>query len=67
MAPLMRPYSGGVPHSTTRGTTSRIYNYVLGTFGEKKKEKKEDWQQMLAQVPSLKKKVKNKKKDTFKH
>ena len=30
--------------------TTRIYNYVPGGFGEKKK-KEEDWQQMLAQVP----------------
>ena len=36
--------------------TTRIYNYVLGSFGEKKeKKKKEDWQQMLAQVPIFKK------------
>ena len=31
------------------GPTTRIYNYVLGGFGEKKKGKekeKEDWQQM---------------------
>ena len=34
------------------GPTTRIYNYVLGGFGKKKKkEKKEDWQQMLAQMP----------------
>ena len=33
--------------------TARIYNYVLGGFG---KEKKEDWQQLLAQVPVFKKK-----------
>ena len=33
--------------------TTRIYNYVLGGFGEKKtrKKKKGDWQQTLAQVP----------------
>ena len=37
------------------GPTSRIYNYVLGGFGETKKKKKTDWQQMLAQVPILKK------------
>ena len=38
--------------------TARIYNYVLGGFGEKKeKRKKEDWQQMLAQMPIFKKKV----------
>ena len=40
------------------GPTTRIYNYVLGGFGEKKKKKKKDWQQMLAQVPILKKKKK---------
>ena len=33
----------------------RIYNYVLGGFAEKKK-KKNDWQQMLAQVTIFKKK-----------
>ena len=39
------------------GPTTRIYNYVLGAFGEKEEEEegKEDWQQMLAQVPILKK------------
>ena len=36
------------------GPTTRIYNYVLGGFGEKKEEK--NWQQILAQVPILKKK-----------
>ena len=40
------------------GPTTRIYNYVVGGFGEKKKnkkrlatekrKKKEDWQQVLA-------------------
>ena len=35
--------------------TTRIYNYVLGGFGEEKKKKKNDWQQMLAQVPIFKK------------
>ena len=38
------------------GRTTRIYNYVLGGFGERKKEKIKDWQQMLAQVPIFKKK-----------
>ena len=39
------------------GHTSKIYNYVLGRFGEKKlKKEKNDWQQLLAQVPILKKK-----------
>ena len=42
------------------GPTARIYNYVPGSFGEKKKneKKKKDWQQMLAQVPIFKKKKK---------
>ena len=44
------------------GLTTKIYNYVLGGFGEKKQEKKkEDWQQLLAQVPIFKKKSKKKK------
>ena len=41
--------------------TTRICNYVLGGFGEKKKKnqkKKEDWQQLLAQVPIFKKRKK---------
>ena len=37
------------------GPTTRIYNHVLGGFGEKKKKKK-DWQEMLAQGPIFKKK-----------
>ena len=42
------------------GPTTRIYNYAPGCFGEKKKKekKRKDWQQMLAQVPILKKKKK---------
>ena len=36
------------------GPTTRIYNYVLGGFEEKKKKKK-DWQEMSAQVPIFKK------------
>ena len=39
------------------GWTTEIYNYVLEGFGEKK-QKKRDWQQLLAQVPILKKKKK---------
>ena len=39
------------------GRTTRIYNYLLRGFGEKKNKKKnEDWQQTLAQVPILEKK-----------
>ena len=38
------------------GPTTEIYNYVLVGFGEKKQgKKKEDWQQLLAQVPIFKK------------
>ena len=37
------------------GLTTEIYNYVLGGCGEKKAEKKKDWQQLLAQVPIFKK------------
>ena len=42
------------------GPTTKIYNYVLGGFGEKKQKekknekKKEDWQQLSAQVPIFK-------------
>ena len=39
--------------------TTRIYNYILGGFGEKK-EKRKDWQRMLAQVPIFNKKEKRK-------
>ena len=35
MSPLIRPRWGSIPHSTTSGTHTRIYNYVLGSFGEK--------------------------------
>ena len=42
--------------------TTRMYNYVLGGIREKKKKrKKEDWQQILPQVPVFKKQ----KKSTF--
>ena len=37
------------------GPTTRIYNYVLGDFGEKKEKNDwKDWQQMLAQGQSSK-------------
>ena len=40
------------------GPATRIYNCVLGDFGEKrKKRKKEDWQHKLAQVPKLRKRI----------
>ena len=41
------------------GPTTKIYNYVLGGFGEEKagKKQKEDWQQFLAQVPMFKKNI----------
>ena len=52
-APLIRAAS----HiAQPEALTTKIYNYILGGFGERKKEKKEDWQQMLAQVPIFKKK-----------
>ena len=44
--------------SQLEGPAARIYNHVQGGFGEKKKkrkEKKEDWQQMLAHVPIFQK------------
>ena len=38
-------------------STTKICNYVLGEFGEKKQKKiHEDWPQLLAQVPIFKKK-----------
>ena len=41
-------------------TTENTYNYVLGGFGDLKKaeKKKEDWPQLIAQVPIFKKKKK---------
>ena len=39
------------------GPTTRIYNYVLGALGRRRR-KKRGWQQMLAQVPIFKKKAK---------
>ena len=47
LAPLIRPCGGGV-HIAELGPTTRMYNYELGGFGEKRKKKK-DWPQMLAQ------------------
>ena len=54
-----RPFSLLSEQRQKRPTT-KIYNYELRGFGEKKAEikKKEDWQQLLAQVPILKKKKK---------
>ena len=43
------------------GPTTTIYNYVLESLGEKRREKEErDGQQLLAQVPIFKKNNKNK-------
>ena len=42
-------------NSQPEGRTTRVHNYVPGGFGQKKKNKKEDWEQMLAQVPIFKK------------
>ena len=58
-ADLARPSShteAASHRAQLEGPTTRIYNHVLGGFGEKKKGNKKDWQQMLAQVPILKKK-----------
>ena len=41
------------------GLTTRIYNYVLGLWGEKNKQ--EDWQPMLAMGQSSLKKIKSSK------
>ena len=38
-------------------TSKKIYNYILGGFGEEKSREK-DWQQLLAQVPIFKKQKK---------
>ena len=44
---------------TTRRTHTIICNYALGGFGDKKQKenRKEDWQQLLAQVTNFKKKI----------
>ena len=45
------------PHTEElEGPTTKIYNCVLGLWGREKKEREVDWQQMLAQSKSLKKK-----------
>ena len=57
------------------GPTTKIYNYVLEGLGQKKaggkkREKKKDWQQLLAQVPIFKKnffKKRTKMRDTTTH
>ena len=42
-----------MPHiAEPEGPTTRLLNYVLQGFGEKKK-KEEDWPQMLPQVPKV--------------
>ena len=43
--------------------TTRIYNYVLGSFEEKKKGR--DWQQMLAQGQSSSLKKQKKERENF--
>ena len=53
--PRSSGHAEAVPYvAQPEGPTIRIYNYVLGSCGEKK-EKKKDWQQTLAQVPIFKK------------
>ena len=58
MAPLNRPRWGGAHIAQPEGPTTRIYNSAMGGFREKKKEEKNDEQQILAQVPIFKKKNK---------
>ena len=43
------------------GFTTRIYNYVLGLWWGKKRERGEDWQQMLAQGKSFPAKTRHQK------
>ena len=50
-----------VTHIELEGLTTKIHNYVWD-FGEKKKKREEDWQQMLAQSESFPAKNKNLKK-----
>ena len=40
MAPLIRPRWAASHIAQPEALTTRIYTYVLGSFGEKKKEKK---------------------------
>ena len=56
MAPLISHAAGASHMPQLGGPTTKIYNYVLGGFGEKKQEKnkKEGWRQMLAQVSIFK-------------
>ena len=57
MALLIRPCGGTVPYITIRGTHNQnIQLYAGGLWGEEEEEKKEDWQQTLAQVPIFKRK-----------
>ena len=60
---LLISHAEAVSHiAELEGPTTRIYNYVLGGFGEKKGEKEEDWQWILAQEPifnNKKKKLSN--------
>ena len=52
-------HAEGASHvAEPEGPMAKIYNYVLGSFGEKNKKKRNDWQQLLAQVPIFKKKKK---------
>ena len=61
--PLIKLYCGSISHRRTRMT----YNYDIwlcaGALG--RKEKKEDWQQMLAQGQHSSQKIKNKKNLRF--
>ena len=44
-----------MPH--LEGPATKIYNSVLGGVSERRRRGKRDWQQLLAQVPIFKKKI----------
>ena len=56
MALLIRHAEAASHMPQLEGPATKVYNYILGGFGEKKQEKKDDWQQLLTQVPIFKKK-----------
>ena len=39
LAPLIKPRWGSIPQAELQGSTTRIHNYVLGGFVEKKNKK----------------------------
>ena len=65
MALLVRPRWGSILHATTRRTHNWNTQLCTGGIwgGKAEKNKKEDWQQLLAQVPIFKKKKEKESKD----